>query len=71
VEPVSERQNLPDFIRPGARVEWATWCGTATATITFVDRFRVSTDAPGVWFEATCFKSLADAVKVLRPAVTA
>jgi hypothetical protein len=63
---------MPDFIQPGAVIEWRTWTGEyARATVTFVDRFRVSTDKPGIYWEATCFSSLSESLRRtegLRPA---
>ena len=46
-------------INPGDTLSWRVWTGeTATATVTFVDTYRISTDKPGIYFEATCFKTL-------------
>lgn len=57
----------PEFIRPGQRVEWLTWTGEyASATIQIVSDFRVSTDKAGIYWEATCFKSLAESLAACR-----
>lgn len=57
---------LPDWVKPGAVVGWTIWTGeTATATITFVERFRVSTDK-AVYWEATFARSLAESFLATR-----
>ena len=61
---------IPDFIRPGAVVEWDTWCGTAVALVTFVGQFHVALRSPdGVTdsLDASAHSTLAERVKQLRP----
>lgn len=58
---------IPDWVVPGAIVGWTTWTGeTATAVVTLVDRFRISTDRPGIYWEATCFKTVAESLRSTR-----
>lgn len=61
---------IPDFIRPGAVVEWDTWCGTAIAKVTDVGQFHVSLRSPdGVTesLDASVHSTLAQRVRHLRP----
>ena len=61
---------IPDFIRPGAVVEWDTWCGTAVALVTYVDQSHVTLRSPdGVTdsLDASAHSTLAERVKHLRP----
>ena len=52
---------------PGAVVGWSTWTGAvATATVDLVGPFRISTNKPGIYWEATCFRSLAESVAATR-----
>lgn len=63
--PITE---LPEFIEVGTRIGWRTWTGAiATVTITGIDYaggtpVRIWTDTDGQWFEATCFRTLAEAL---------
>ena len=61
---------IPDFIRPGAVVEWDTWCGTAVTLVTYVDQSHVTLRSPdGVTdsLDASAHSTLAEQVNHLRP----
>lgn len=54
-------------ISPGDVLGWRTWTGDeATATVSFVEPFRVSTSSPGIYWEATMFKTLDEALASTR-----
>lgn len=61
---------IPDFIVPGAIVEWDTWAGVAHARITSTGDHRVSYESEdGVLgaLEATQHRTLERAAAHLRP----
>lgn len=53
-------------IKPGDRLRWSTWCGTAEATVTITGPSRISTDTLGIYWEATCFASLDESLARTR-----
>lgn len=60
---------LTETLEVGTDIEWQTWTGEfARATITHIDRLdsgtiiRISTDSAGVYFEATCFSTIEQAI---------
>jgi len=62
-------------LEPGDTIEWPTWCGTGTAVVRSVDvlpsgtPLRVFTYTDGLWWEATCFKTLAESMKKVKVAL--
>lgn len=61
---------IPDFIHPGAVVEWDTASGTAVAKVAFVNQFHValrSSDGVTQSLDASAFFTLAERVRHLRP----
>ncbi|TLH48985.1 hypothetical protein [Mycolicibacterium aubagnense] len=63
-------EQIPDFIRVDAVVEWDTACGTAIGKVTFVDEFHVALRSPhGITssLDASVYCTLAERVRPLRP----
>lgn len=63
-------EQIPDFIRVDAVVEWDTACGTAIGKVTFVDEFHMTLRSPhGITssLDASPYSTLAERVRPLRP----
>lgn len=54
-------------IRSGDTVAWLTWTGEeATARVEIVSPYRISTNKLGIYWEATCFSTLAESINRTR-----
>jgi hypothetical protein len=54
-------------LSPGTVLAWKTWTGAeATATVAFVEPFRVSTTSPGMYWEATFARSLDESLAATK-----
>lgn len=59
-------------LEPGTTIEWPTAFGTGTAVVSSVDvlpsgtPLRVYTTRKGLWWEATCFKTLAESMQNVK-----